>query len=51
MLLRELPLEGEIWRRRGSMKGVKEEEDLCLDMELFSDWDWKVFVRIRHIIT
>lgn len=39
MLLRELPLDGEIWRRRGSMKGVKEEEDLCLDMELLSDWD------------
>lgn len=38
MLLRELPLDGEIWRRRGSMKGVKEEEDLCLDMELLSDW-------------
>lgn len=39
MLLRELPLEGEIWSRRGSMKGVKDEEDLCLDMELLSDWD------------
>jgi len=39
MLLRALPLDGEIWRRRGSMKGVKEEEDLCLDMELLSDWD------------
>lgn len=23
------------------MKGVKEEEDLCLDMELLSDWDWR----------
>lgn len=41
MLLRELPLEGEIWSRRGSMKGVKEEEDLCLDMELLSDCDWQ----------
>lgn len=41
MLLRELPLEGEIWSRRGSMKGVKDEEDLCLDMELLSDWDWR----------
>lgn len=28
-LLRALPVDGEIWRRRGSMKGVKEEEDLC----------------------
>lgn len=25
------------------MKGVNDEEDLCLDMELFSDWDWKIF--------
>lgn len=39
MLLRELPLDGEICRRRGSMKGVNDEEDLCLDMELLSDWD------------
>lgn len=39
MLLGELPLDGDIWRRRGSMKGVNEEEDLCLDMELLSDWD------------
>lgn len=29
MLLRELPVEGDICRRRGSIKGVKEEEDLC----------------------
>lgn len=29
MLLRELPVEGEICRSRGSIKGVKEEEDLC----------------------
>lgn len=28
-LLRALPVDGEICRRRGSMKGVKEEEDLC----------------------
>lgn len=41
MLLSELPLEGEIWSRRGSMNGVKDEEDLCLDMELLSDWDWQ----------
>lgn len=40
MLFRELPLDGDICRRRGSMKGVKEEEDLCLDMELLSDCDW-----------
>jgi hypothetical protein len=38
MLLRELPLEGETWRRRGSMKGVKEDEDLCLVMVLLADW-------------
>lgn len=37
ILLREVPLDGEIWSRRGSMKGVKEEEDLCLDMEFPSD--------------
>lgn len=42
MLLREVPLDGEIWSRRGSMKGVKEEEDLCLDMEFPSDWDWEI---------
>lgn len=42
MLLREVPLDGEIWSRRGSMKGVKEEEDLCLDMEFPSDWDWQI---------
>lgn len=47
MLLRELPLDGEIWRRRGSMKGVKEEEDLCLDMELLSDWDCERFKILR----
>lgn len=40
MLLRELPLDGDICSRRGSMKGVNEEEDLCLDMELLSDCDW-----------
>lgn len=39
MLLREVPPEGEICRRRGSMKGVNDEDDLCLDMELLSDWD------------
>lgn len=39
ILLRELPLDGDIWSRRGSMKGVKDEEDLCLDIELLSDWD------------
>lgn len=38
-LLREVPLDGETWRRRGSMKGVKEEDDLCFDMELLSDRD------------
>ena len=42
MLLREPPLDGDIWRRRGSMKGVNEEEDLCLDMELLSDWDCEI---------
>lgn len=41
MLLRELPLDGEICRRRGSMKGVKDEDDLCFEMEFVSDWDWK----------
>ena len=35
--LREEPLEGEIWRRRGSMKGVKEEEDLCFCSVLLAD--------------
>lgn len=48
MLLRELPLDGEIWSRRGSMKGVKEEEDLCLDMELLSDCDWERFKTFRE---
>lgn len=28
-LLIALPVDGETWRRRGSMKGVKDEEDLC----------------------
>lgn len=41
MLLRELPLEGETCRRRGSMKGVKEEEDLCFCMVLLADWVWR----------
>lgn len=36
-LLRALPVDGETWRRRGSMKGVKEEEDLCFCM-LLLDW-------------
>jgi hypothetical protein len=41
MLLRELPLEGETCRRRGSMKGVKEEEDLCFCMVLLAEWVWR----------
>lgn len=28
-LLSALPVDGDTWRRRGSMKGVNEEEDLC----------------------
>lgn len=30
-------MDGETWRRRGSMNGVKEEEDLCFCM-LLLDW-------------
>ena len=37
MLLRELPLEWEIYSRRGSMKGVKEEDDLCFWRVLLAD--------------
>lgn len=37
MLLRALPVDGETCRRRGSMNGVKEEEDLCFCM-LLLDW-------------
>lgn len=40
MLFRELPVEGDICRRRGSMKGVKEEEDLCFCRELLPESVW-----------
>lgn len=36
-LLRALPVDGDTWRRRGSMNGVKEEDDLCFCM-LLLDW-------------
>ena len=32
------PAEGETCRRRGSMNGVKEEEDLCFCIVLLLDW-------------
>ena len=37
-LFKALPVDGETWRRRGSMNGVKEEEDLCFCMVLLLDW-------------
>lgn len=33
-----VPLDGEIWSNLGSIKGVKEEEDLCFWSVLLADW-------------
>ena len=47
MLLRALPVEVETCRRRGSMNGVKEEEDLCFCMLLL---DWLYSERTQDLV-